>query len=322
MKNTFWSGPFLIMLAAALWALDALLRTTLTRTIPAASIVFLEHLVGFIILSPIFWRSRAKFKMLARGDWVRLIVLTIVSSVAGTLLFTQALAISFASFDFATPILLQKLQPIFVILLAAIFLRERLTFRFLALVPVALIGSYLISFGALPIPLQWTNKEIVYVLALGAALAWGGGTIFSKKILQKLAFAEATAMRFLLAIPFSFIAALILGQTYSLADVGSGNWLRFVIIAFTTGAGAVLIYYRGLQKTEAKVATIAELVFPVVGILIAITALNPYGAPQQLSLANIFGIIILLISVLVISFDHAIDKSQIPSIKSQTNLKT
>lgn len=300
-KNT---GPFLIMLAAALWALDALLRTTLTKTIPAASIVFFEHLVGFVILLPIFARSWRKYQALTGKDWFLLIALTMVSSVAGTLLFTQALAKSFASFDFATPILLQKLQPVFVIALAALFLRERLTFRFLALVPVALIGSYLISFGAQPLALQWTNKEIVYVLALGAALAWGSGTIFSKKVLQRLAFAEATAMRFLFAIPFSYVAALILGQTAGFRDVGAGNWLRFVIIAFTTGAGAVLIYYKGLQKTEAKVATIAELVFPVVSILIAITALNPYGAPQHLSLANVFGIIILLISVLTISLDH------------------
>src|SRR3989344_1752504 len=170
MKNT---GPFLIMLAAALWALDALLRTTLTKTIPSASIVFFEHLVGFIILFPLFWKSIPKFRTLAMSDWVRLLMLTVVSSVAGTLLFTQALSISFASFDFATPILLQKLQPLFVIILASMFLKERLTLRFIALVPIALIGSYLISFGAEPIALQWTSKELVYVLALGAALSCG-----------------------------------------------------------------------------------------------------------------------------------------------------
>ena len=302
MKNT---GPFLIMIAAALWALDALLRTTLTKTIPAASIVFFEHLVGFIILSPLFWKARGKFMLLTGGDWARLLLLTIVSSVAGTLMFTQALAISFASFDFATPILLQKLQPIFVIILASLFLKERLSIRFAALIPIALIGSYLISFGADAIPLQWTSKEIVYVLALGAAVAWGSGTILSKKILQKLTFSEATSLRFLFAIPISYIAATMLRQTYSFGEVTTGNWLRFAIIAFTTGAGAVLIYYRGLQKTEAKIATIAELIFPVVGIIIAVTPLNPYGSPQVLSLANIFGIIILLISILIISFDYA-----------------
>lgn len=299
-------GPFLIMLAAGLWALDALLRTELTKAIPAASIVFYEHLIGFILLSPIFFRSLSRFKSLGSSDWLTLIALTIVSSVLGTLLFTEALARSFAVFDFATPILLQKLQPIFVVGLAGLFLKERITLRFIGLVVTALIGSYLISFGAEGIPLTFSDKEIIYLLAIGAALAWGSGTIISKKILTKLTFSEATSMRFLLAIPVSLVAMFLLGQTYAVTALGSGQVLRFVIIAFTTGAGAILIYYRGLQQTEAKVSTIAELTFPIVSIFIAITALNPFGEPQHLSLANVFGIVILLISMLIISFDYRV----------------
>jgi drug/metabolite transporter (DMT)-like permease len=239
------------------------------------------------------------------GEWAVAAALTVVSSVAGTLLFTEALARSFASYDFATPILLQKLQPVFVILLAAVFLRERLNFRYLVLVPVALIGSYLISFGAEPVPLTLTGKTLVYILAVGAALAWGGGTILSKTLLRKLDFAEATALRFLLAVPISLVTALVLAPTYRLTTLGGGELVRFVVIAFTTGAGAVLLYYRGLARTEAKVATIAELTFPVVSIGIAVTSLNPYGAPQVLSLANTFGIVVLLCAVLAISFDRA-----------------
>ncbi|KKU47531.1 hypothetical protein A3H10_00385 [Candidatus Uhrbacteria bacterium RIFCSPLOWO2_12_FULL_46_10] len=297
-------GPFFVMLAAVLWALDALLRTELTKTIPSVWIVFIEHLVGFVLLSPIFFSSISKLKDLKRNDWLAAIGLTIVSSVLGTVLFTEALARSFANYDFATPILLQKMQPVFVIALAALFLRERLFFRFIVLVPVALVGSYLVSFGVQPIKLEFTGKELVYVLALGAAFAWGAGTILSKTLLRKLGFAEATALRFLLAIPLSLVMALALGQNYSLASLKAGEFFRFVIIAFTTGAGAVLIYYRGLQQTEAKVATIAELVFPAVTLAIAISRFNPYGAPQVLSLANIFGIIILFCAVIAISFDR------------------
>jgi len=61
--------------------------------------------------------------------------------------------------------------------------------------------------------------------------------------------------------------------------------------------------------------TIAELTFPIVSIIIAVTALNPYGEPQQLSLANKFGIILLLISILIISFDYHIkDKPNISEV--------
>ena len=45
--------------------------------------------------------------------------------------------------------------------------------------------------------------------------------------------------------------------------------------------------------------------YPIISILIAITALNPYGAPQHLTTANIIGIIILLAAILKISLDYA-----------------
>ena len=85
-------GPFLIMIAASLWALDGLLRTNLSGVIPSAWIVMIEHAVGSVLLSPLFWRGRKKFGTLTGKDWMTLIALTIVSSVAGTVLFTEALS--------------------------------------------------------------------------------------------------------------------------------------------------------------------------------------------------------------------------------------
>ncbi len=292
------------MIAASLWALDALVRTGLTTLIPSVSIVFLEHVFGFILLIPIFITSIPLYRRLKVNDWLVAMALALVSGVGGTVLFTQALGKSFATGDFVTPVLLQKTQPLFVTLLAAFFLKERLTYRFLALVPIALIGSYMVSFGVSPVRLQLTGKELVFILSLGASLAWGSGTILSKTLLKKLSFSQATGLRFFLTIPIAFAASVLLSQTYNPTLLTAGQIWRFVLIAFVTGAGAILIYYRGLAQTEAKVSTFAELTFPIVSILIAITALNPYGAPQTLSLANIFGITILLVSIILISLDN------------------
>jgi len=294
------------MIAASLWAVDALLRGILIKTMPPASIVFYEHLIGFLILLPLFVRYLPKFKTLTGRDWTVLLGLTIVSSALGTLLFTEALARSFALYDFATPVLLLKLQPIFVIILAAIFLKEKLTARFLALVPVALVGSYLISFGWHAVPLVLSNRAIVYLLSIGATCAWGAGTILSKAVLKKLTFSEATVMRYALAIPVTAIFMFSLHQTYGLGQLHAAQVVRLVIIAFTTGAAAIFIYYKGLQRTEAKVSTIAELMYPIISILIAITVLNPYGAAQHLSTANVVGIVILLGAILKISWDYSI----------------
>ncbi|MCA9385586.1 DMT family transporter [Candidatus Dojkabacteria bacterium] len=303
MKQNFPYGPVFIMLGASLWAIDALFRTQLTFSFSSTFIIFFEHLLGFFILSPFFIKSLNEYKKLNTKAWVIAISMTIVSSVAGTLLFTEALNRSFAFGDFATPVLLQKLQPVFVVILSSIFLKEKITPRFLILALIALLGSYLLSFGTSPISLNFAGKEIIVLLAIGAAFAWGSGTIMSKFLLTKLSHKAATALRFLLAIPISASAVFILGESFDFGTLDINAIWRFILIAgITGGAGAMLLYYFGLKSTQAKISTFAELAFPITSLIIAITPLNPYGEAQTLSLANLLGVIILFVSVSLISF--------------------
>lgn len=302
----FTTGPLLIMIAASLWAIDALFRTQLTFTIPVTVIVLLEHTLGFFILSPILVRQIGTLRSISSKTWLQILAMTIISSVGGTLLFTQALNLSFANNDFVTPILLQKLQPVFVVALSALFLKERLTGRFLFLSAIALLGSYLLSFGTSLVSLSFEGKELVVLLALGAAACWGGGTILSKAILTKVNFPLATVLRFLFAIPVAYGAMFIMNESYSLVQMSGGEVWRFLVIAgITGGALALYLYYKGLQKTQAKVSTFAELMLPVVTLGIAVTPLNPYGAPQMLSIGNMVGILLLLTSILAISLGKA-----------------
>lgn len=296
------SGPLMVMFAASLWAIDALIRTPLTKTIPSASIVLYEHVIGLLVLSPLFVRSLPILRTVSGKTWVHVFLLSLVSSVGGTILFTQALATSFATGDFVTPLLLQKLQPILVIVLAALLLKEKLHKEFLLWVPLALVGSYFISFGVTVPQLQFAGRELVVVLSLGAAVCWGSGTIISKILLRRYSPQDATLLRFIAAVPLALLVALTLHQYYPPTALTIDHVIRFVIISLSTGAVALLLYYAGLAKTKAHVATVAELMFPLVSVLIGITKLNPYGAPQTLSVPQIAGIVLLVGSVLRISF--------------------
>ena len=301
-------APVYVMLGASLWAIDAIFRTQLTFKMPTASIVLFEHILGFIILSPFIFKHLNYLKKISINTWVAVFLMALVSSVSGTLFFTEALARSFADFDFSTPILIQKLQPMFVILISALFLKEKITLRFITVSIIALIGSYLLSFGFAPITLQFEGKEAVYIFALAAAISWGSGTILSKHTLSKMPFSLLTALRYATAIPIAFLATQLLNQTFNPMEIGLTNLVRFLVISgITGGALAIFLYYKGLKNTQAKVATIAELAFPVVSLIIAITPLNPYGAPQTLSLDKLLGAFILVTSMFYISIkEHLI----------------
>jgi len=46
------------------------------------------------------------------------------------------------------------------------------------------------------------------------------------------------------------------------------NWLIVAIISLTSGSVAIFIYYYGLKKISAMMATIMELLFPITAILL------------------------------------------------------
>lgn len=122
-KISIWlAGPFLIMLAGALWSLDAIIRSKIGAQISPSMIVFLEHLIGFFLLTPFLPRAFHEARSFKKRDWTISILIAVVASVLGTLLFTTALEKSFGVYDFTTPIFLQKFQPIFAIFLAVTFL--------------------------------------------------------------------------------------------------------------------------------------------------------------------------------------------------------
>jgi drug/metabolite transporter (DMT)-like permease len=63
------------------------------------------------------------------------------------------------------------------------------------------------------------------------------------------------------------IYVLIGGRLYGIHEVDRNEWLIFLLIGLTTGSGAIFLYYYGLRKVKAMIATICELCFPISAIL-------------------------------------------------------
>lgn len=262
------TGPFLVFIAAILWATDAPFRVHLTQELASTFIVLGEHLIDVIIVSPILIAHWREIKNFSARTWFAILFIGIFGSALGSIAFTQA-------FHYVNPsvaIVLQKLQPVIAITLAAFILKERLQRRFWMFAVLALFGAYLISFPNL-VPQVYAgevfNPNLVGVLlALIAAGFWGASTVFGKFVLRSTDFKVMTALRFSIA----FIFLLLLNaQQHAFPSFGSFTMtdaLFIAIIAIVSGVVSLLIYYRGLQSTQASVATIAELGFPVGAIFV------------------------------------------------------
>ena len=60
-------GSVLIIIAALLWAFDGLIRQHL-YVFPPITIIFFEHLLGFIMLAPFVWKH-LKGTSLTKKEW-------------------------------------------------------------------------------------------------------------------------------------------------------------------------------------------------------------------------------------------------------------
>lgn len=260
------AGPIFIFIAAILWGLDGILRRSL-YSLPPISIVFLEHLIGAIILAPFLFRAW-KAETLSSKEWWAIGLVSLLSGVLGTLFFTTAL-LKVNFIPFSVVFLLQKLQPIFAVAFAAVVLGEHITKRYVSWAALALVAGYFVTFpGGI---VNWTeSRESVYaaLFALLAAAAWGSSTAFSRYALIHHSHTLITGLRFLVTVPFALVFLFFLGAAPSLSTVSTSQIGTLALIAISTGMLALWIYYRGLKYTPARISTIVELAFPVTAIFI------------------------------------------------------
>lgn len=271
--------------------MDGLLRVGL-YTLPPAVVVFWEHILGLIILSPFLFKNRVEIKTLTKKEWGALLIVGLFSGALGTIFYTKALGL-INYIQFSVVVLLQQLQPIWAILTAAVLLREKITKDFIKWAGIAIVASYFVTFKDLSLNLETGSGTIAAaLLALLAGVMWATSTSFSKIVLKKVSFTTATLLRFIAAPIFAFIIINFMGQAGSVTTITQTQWVSLIAITFSTGMVALLIYYYGLKKTPARVSAICELAWPASAIFIDYVYFH-----KSLSMTQIAGVIILIFAM-------------------------
>ncbi|WP_082592661.1 DMT family transporter [Paenibacillus sp. Soil766] len=288
------SGIWYVALGATLWGLDPLFRILLLKSFTSAQIVFIEHVLLAIYAVPVLMKYRrtlaGKLSLAVIGA---MLFISWGGSAIATILFTAA----FSHGNANAILLLQKLQPLFAIILARVLLKETLPSKFFAYIGVALLGTYLLTFG-LKLPGMGLKDlgTISCLFSILAAVLWGGSTVMGKFLLQKkLDFPVVTSLRFLLALPLLTIVLLASGDHWQLN--GSSSELTIIAVnllfqAFFPGLISMLLYYKGLSTTKAFFATLAELAFPAVGVCV-----NWLVFGQKLTIGQLVGFILIWLTL-------------------------
>lgn len=294
-KTQFFPAT-LVSLAATLWAVDGIVLRPYLYNLPVPLVVFIETTIVAIILTPFFYRNFNTIKHLHYKDWIAFAGVAFFGGALGTMAITRALF--FVNYvNLSIVIFIQKLQPVFAISLAAIILKEKLSKEFLLWASLAIAGAYIITFGFnLPLMNTGDKTAIAAMFALIAAFSFGFSTVLSKRALRNIGFQLGTYLRFSITAVIMLIIVLITQDFNSFSKISLTQYWVFLIIAFSTGGPAIFLYYYGLKKISASVATICELAFPLSAVILEYFVHGKILSPIQW-----IGAAILLFSIIKVS---------------------
>ncbi|MEJ3652321.1 EamA family transporter [Actinomycetes bacterium KLBMP 9759] len=281
---------WLIAVAAAMWGTDGLLRQPLAGQLPAATVVFWEHLLIVVVLIPFLPSALRAFRAASVRDRIALVVIGAGASAIATALFTAAFRLG----DPVTPLVLQKLQPVVAVVAAALLLRERIRPGYLFFAVPALVGAWLMAFAD---PLSVAPRAVTAaLLAVAAAVLWAVGTVLGRMVSADrgadgpgMASRDVTVLRFAIGLPASALVLAAQGAPIAVTPAQLGP---LALLALIPGLLGLTLYYIGLRSTAASRATLAELAFPATAALIGVGLLG-----TTLSATQWVGLLVVVVSV-------------------------
>ena len=190
--------------------------------------------------------------------------------------------------------LLGAAQPASMALLAALFLKERLSARTLLGIGLSMLGvGVIVTRGSWAVIAQ-SQYNPGDLLLLGTLLSWGIYTIYGRRLMQRISPLAATTYAYMAGAFFLLLSSgLTEWRAWTLTDTTLESWLA-IAYQSTLGTLAHFWYYDAIATIGPSRAGVFLNLVPVVTTVIACIFLH-----EQLTLSHLVGGAIVIGSVVV-----------------------
>lgn len=251
----------------------------------AYAIAFFRVLFASLTLLPVVLLTRKPETMRAARSWRVMLSLGLLLALGWTLLFHSMKLIAIAN-----AVLLNYTAPIFVALLAPLFLKEKLEKSTLLALAISVAGIAVISYQQ---NLQISHLNLLGVIfGLLAGLAYAGFIIASKRALSS--FSSQVVAFYSYSVASIFLLPFVIGTDFS-PDLASWT-LLLVLGVFNTGF-AVTLYLKGLGMVKAQKAVVFTYLEPASAVVFG----SLFLAQQPTPLMLVGGFLILIAGYIVAS---------------------
>lgn len=265
--NSQLRGAFYGLTAAAIWGGMYVVSDVVLRTIPPFTLLSIRLIMAAILLGILVQRTPNR-PTLSRSDILRLFGVGIVG-------FGISVAAQFVGTDKSTAVngtLVTSASPAFILIFAAILLREKLTSIRIAAVALATIGVIVIID---PANASFGSETFLGDMALAfAAVTWGLYSVLVRRVSARF---DTSVVSFYALIGGLFVtipAAILELGSKSIGVIDMGTILGILYIAIISTAVAMWMWNRAFALVDASVASLFFFAQPLVGTLLSTLLLN------------------------------------------------
>ncbi|MEH7084328.1 DMT family transporter [Neobacillus drentensis] len=270
MKKKQWLIYGMLIFATATWGSAFIAGKIAVQDFEPATVAFLRFLGAAVLLFPLMWLTEKNRIRPTLKDYGLFAVL----GLTGIALYNICFFIATKHAPVIKSSLFIASNPVLIVLLSGIFLKETITKNHIIGMMIALIGvTFIITDGHVFSLFEIGFETIDFVL-LGAVISWALYSVVGKVVLKKFSSVESTtyavAFGTLFLLPFAFVETR--WKDVQHADIST--WIAIAHMSIFVTVVAFIMYYYGIKEIGAAKASIFINVMPVSAVLMATIFLN------------------------------------------------
>ena len=276
--------------ACFLWAISFVATKIALEVVPPLTVVSLRLLVASVFFLPL---------LIFTGRWRRIADGKTIVKLFGLSLFGAGLHYGFQTVGLQTTnasnaSVYVATGPITILLLAVIFLGEKLNPRKIIGIVIAIVGVLVVMGLDTITDFKLDGNLIGDVLVFASIVMWGCFTVFGKRITDKLGALTVTATVTLIGATWMTPVGLLEMQRtgFTLAGITPTAWAAVIYLGAACNFLAVLLYFTALQKTESQKVGVYLYSIPPMTAVAAALALG-----EPITLGLVVGTILVIVGV-------------------------
>lgn len=292
MKQTIL-GAIRLSLAASIWGGMYVVSKYVLDFIPPLTLVWLRFIIAFVVLYAFLKITEKKQKKkvtIRKKDWLLFAWIGFI----GYFISITCQFIGTKLSDAHTGSLVTSATPAFMVIFAAIILKEKLTARRLLSTIIATIGVIIVIGWDIEIGSYFIGT----IILVGAAITWALLSIYVKIASAK--FSSLVITTYAIFFSLFFITPFMLWEFQSspIEHINMYVLLGVIYLGIVSTAGAFFLWNKGLELMDASIGSLFFFFQPIVGSLLGWLLLN-----ETLNSNFFIGGILIICSVFITTFE-------------------